>query len=95
MMLHFIIYSQLRSYKQFYSYTNCGGHNFGRRSMWIRVDGGREAVEGEGGSSEPVAVQERRGVRGVLQSEVPGQEHMFEKSGDNNRDGRVPRLHQG
>lgn len=63
--------------------------------MWVRVVGGCEAVEGEGGSSEPGAVQERRGVRGVLQSEVPGQEHMLEKSGDDNRDGRVPRLQPG
>jgi hypothetical protein len=59
--------------------------------MWVRIASGRDATEGEGWSSEPSTVQERSRVWGVLQGEVPGQEHMLATRRYRYSDGRVPR----
>lgn len=51
--------------------------------MWVRVAGGREAVQGSCWSSESVAVQERRRLRRLLQGQVSGQDHLLKESSHN------------
>ena len=68
-----------------------GARGFCRWGMWVRNLSGREASEGEGECSEPSAVQEGARVRGMLQGEVQGQEHLLATRRHRNCDGRVPR----
>jgi hypothetical protein len=57
----------------------------------VRDAGGRGADEGAGGVGEPRAVQGRRGLRRLLQGQVPGPRRVLAPCRHGGRHGRVPR----
>lgn len=59
--------------------------------MRLRDAGGCGADEGAGGVGEPRAVQGRRGLRRLLQGQVPGPRRVLAPGRHGGRHGRVPR----